>query len=106
FGRVDRIRRHRCQCRAFPTNGREPGASGAVRLAGTRIDLHFEPMSSLLALTWRCLLIVGLVFNPVAGMGVGAAMAAEPASHAAKAPCHGGMAMQPQASAHDSTAPC
>jgi hypothetical protein len=64
-------------------------------------------MSFLLALTWRLLLVVGLVFNPVAGMGVGEAMAAGPAPNSAKAPpCHGDMAMQPQVSAHDSTAPC
>jgi hypothetical protein len=64
-------------------------------------------MPSLPALTWRCLLIVGLVFNPVAGMGVGAAMASEPAPQAAKAPpCHHGMVMQAQVSAHGSTAPC
>jgi len=55
-------------------------------------------MSSLLALTWRCLLVLGLVFNPVIGMGMAHAADAPPT--AAKAPpCHAGMAMAMQAQA-------
>jgi len=49
-------------------------------------DSHFASMSRLLALTWRFLLAVGLVFNPVVGAGMAMASAKAP-------PCHHQMAM-------------
>jgi len=56
-------------------------------------------MPFLLALTWRCLLVLGLVFNPVVGMAMAHADPASPAS--AKAPpCHDGMASLAQDSQH------
>jgi hypothetical protein len=52
-------------------------------------------MSNLLALTWRCLLALALVFNPVAGVGMAYAASGTPDTKAmatkAKAdmpPCH------------------
>jgi len=65
-------------------------------------------MSYLLALTWRCLLVFGLVFNPVVGLGVAHAASATPAAAVAVAkapPCHGAMAMPAQASQHDAPVP-
>jgi len=61
-------------------------------------------MPFLLALTWRFLLVLGLVFNPVVGMAMAHADPATPTS--AKAPpCHDGMASQAQGSLHEAALP-
>jgi hypothetical protein len=61
-------------------------------------------MPFLLALTWRFLLVLGLVFNPVVGMAMAHADAAT-ATHAKVPPCHDGMASQPQGAHHKADLP-
>jgi hypothetical protein len=62
-------------------------------------------MSHVLSLAWRCLLVFGLVLNPVVGAGIAHAADVVPAT--AKAPpCHQAMAMQQHATGHDAPAPC